>query len=356
MNKTIIFRKIGGIISEITEQYQYLSVDPENINPLELELFVANSHFLSEHLAILKKLDASTGPESSRSKLNTPEQLQPIASQTTRLPGEYEDHSESNVPEPAIFNQADEIRGVPAGTKDDMWFEPVSDSQVLFSSVSITEDTPQVLSRSDAAADVSELVEEAAPEPPQPAFAEEKSAISSEIINETKYVEQEKNQKAMSLVEIEPVKEADSIKLPEPVRQTEIAQEAKPIVESLPLEDKIYQQQADNNNTLTVERVPTLNEILSAGKNKDIPIPNMNFREDRDLKSMIKLNDKLMFVRDLFNGYSLAYSEAIDLVNRFDNFKSADNFLKQNYAEKNRWSEKQNSVDQFYEILNKRFS
>ena len=71
---------------------------------------------------------------------------------------------------------------------------------------------------------------------------------------------------------------------------------------------------------------------------------------------MIKLNDKLLFVRDLFNGYSLAYSEAIEILNRFDNFETADNFLKQSYAGKNRWSEKQSTVDHCYEILNRRFN
>jgi hypothetical protein len=64
----------------------------------------------------------------------------------------------------------------------------------------------------------------------------------------------------------------------------------------------------------------------------------------------------LLFVRDLFNGYSLAYSEAIEILNRFDNFESADNFLKQNYLSKNNWAEKQHVADKFYEILNKRFS
>jgi hypothetical protein len=100
----------------------------------------------------------------------------------------------------------------------------------------------------------------------------------------------------------------------------------------------------------------TLNEILSAQSSQSTVSSQFNQRQSKDLKGLISLNDKLQFVRDLFNGYSLAYSEAIELLNRFDSFEAADNFLKQNYAAKNSWAEKQDVADKFYEILNRRFT
>jgi hypothetical protein len=74
-----------------------------------------------------------------------------------------------------------------------------------------------------------------------------------------------------------------------------------------------------------------------------------------DIKTAINLNDKLLFIKDLFNGYSLAYSEAVELLNRFDNFAEADAFLQSNYALKNGWSEKPQTVEKLYAILRKRF-
>jgi hypothetical protein len=100
----------------------------------------------------------------------------------------------------------------------------------------------------------------------------------------------------------------------------------------------------------------TLNEMLSSQISQNTVSEQFNQRPIKDLKGLISLNDKLQFVRDLFNGYSLAYSEAIELINRFDSFDAADNFLKQNYAIKNSWSDKQDVADKFYEILNRRFS
>ncbi|MBK1441614.1 hypothetical protein JHJ32_16565 [Parapedobacter sp. ISTM3] len=74
-----------------------------------------------------------------------------------------------------------------------------------------------------------------------------------------------------------------------------------------------------------------------------------------DIKAAISLNDKLLFIKDLFNGYSLAYSEAIELLNRYDDFASADAFLQTNYAQKNNWADKQATVDKLYAVLKKRF-
>lgn len=74
-----------------------------------------------------------------------------------------------------------------------------------------------------------------------------------------------------------------------------------------------------------------------------------------DIKSAISLNDKLLFIKDLFNGYSLAYSEAIELLNRYDDLDAAKEFLQVNYAGKNNWDEKSDTVDKLYAILEKRF-
>lgn len=100
---------------------------------------------------------------------------------------------------------------------------------------------------------------------------------------------------------------------------------------------------------------PTLNDILSGNT------PNRNFNTDSrrapitDLKQAISLNDKMRYIKDLFNGYNLAYAEAIDLLNKMPDFKTADAFLKNNYAGKHNWADKQETADQFYELLNMRF-
>ena len=63
MKAHTIFRKIGSILTEINEQYQYLSESPDKLNELELELLSANADFLAEHIKVLKPLDLSVESE-----------------------------------------------------------------------------------------------------------------------------------------------------------------------------------------------------------------------------------------------------------------------------------------------------
>ncbi len=74
-----------------------------------------------------------------------------------------------------------------------------------------------------------------------------------------------------------------------------------------------------------------------------------------DIKLAITLNDKLLYVKDLFNGYNLAYSEAIEILNRFNTFEEATRFLKTNYVTKNNWDSKPATTEKFYALLKRRY-
>lgn len=105
----------------------------------------------------------------------------------------------------------------------------------------------------------------------------------------------------------------------------------------------------------------TINEMIQQQKQAGVNVTQQfqtSTAKDKvvDLKTAVSLNDKLLYIKDLFNGYSLAYSEAIELLNRFDSFAEADAFLQANYAVKNGWSEKTQTVDKFYNLLRKKFN
>lgn len=116
-----------------------------------------------------------------------------------------------------------------------------------------------------------------------------------------------------------------------------------------------------NEEKVVSERPLTINELIQQQKKAGVNM-TQQFQtatsQDKvsDLKGAISLNDKLMFIKDLFNGYSLAYSEALELLNRIDNYAEADAFLQTNYALKNGWAEKPQTVDKFYSLLRKKFN
>ncbi len=142
---------------------------------------------------------------------------------------------------------------------------------------------------------------------------------------------------------------------------TEVIEEPKEIVIEQPQEVLIQEE----INTV-IEEAParplTLNEIISqqkqAGVQNRVYQVNQSGHTDKltDIKAGISLNDKLLFIKDLFNGYSLAYSEAVELLNRFTSYAEADAFLQTNYAIKNKWAEKPHTVEKLYDVLRRRYN
>ena len=162
-------------------------------------------------------------------------------------------------------------------------------------------------------------------------------------------------------IEIEDSNEADEADV-EDVEETlrndeaesEVIQEV--IIANKELEVPAEPEEAPEPETEPEEsaRPLSLNERLSAQRKNELGQRNDTDRIT-DIKSAISLNDKLLFIKDLFNGYSLAYSEAIELLNRYDDFAAADAFLQTNYAQKNNWADKPVAVDKLYAVLRKRF-
>lgn len=166
---------------------------------------------------------------------------------------------------------------------------------------------------------------------------------------------------------------------PEAPRQEERSSSTiKPVVNEVVIQEKniaidpIEEPVADKSEKIddvTAEmetpekrRPLTINERIQQQKKAGLTnVHQFNTSDDRvadrniDLKTAVSLNDKLLFIKDLFNGYSLAYSEAIELLNRFDSFAEADAFLQSNYALKNNWAAKPQTVDKLYVILRKKY-
>lgn len=140
----------------------------------------------------------------------------------------------------------------------------------------------------------------------------------------------------------------------EPVIREVIEEEKVVIVEPVAMNVEA-EVQAETARPLTINEL--IQQQRLAGVNITQQFQTSTTQERvADLRTAVSLNDKLLFIKDLFNGYSLAYSEALELLNRFNNFAEADAFLQSNYALKNGWVEKPQSVDKFYVLLRKKFS
>jgi len=332
MKQEDLFKKLGLILNELNEQYQFLAQNPQQLNELELELFHANANFLADHVQIIKKINLSQ---------QTPLALAPA--------DENQEHPENATVTDDIQDEQ-QVEEIAFSDQPEEFEPPIEEKQ-----------TPDL-------AEIEEEVFKLDNEPSKFEFIlndhsehekfdfEEKSV--DEIFDRPLSEEEEHilaQKRKLREHPIEEIIDTDEDEIgPEPflVRKEE----------DLPITSKDIDLQETPTPEVNVNKnepvedpsyKPTLNDLLASRS-----ATNLNATSPTgisDLKQAINLNDKLLYIKDLFNGYNLAYAEAIDLANKLPNFEAADNFFKKNYAVKNNWAEKQTTVDKFYELLNQRF-
>jgi len=446
MNQEDIFKKIGHILNELNDQYQYLAQNPAELNELELELFLANANFLSDHVQIIRKLNASASPkvlpEHTETVMEPTEErpvvslqqekelpiapvavaepfLKPIAEQEifkidndsssfefilnekpTSDRFDFEQQSVDEIFDRPLSREEEEIIAQKQKLRekdslapeipeeDEIGPEPFLVSSVPLSSTAyeLAEEHESDYKLEDAASQVEAPVEipvsntsqqvqpytdtadyypETVVQEPSPAgehtpahnhqsaepeHANSYSSTDSESVISLSAKESDQAALRPSVEDKQPLIEEDFFKPVSTAKQPE--QEAPKESEpgnANPHSSALPPQAAAAPAKLTLNDILSGNSQMSASKSESSrPVIS-------DLKQAISLNDKLRYIRDLFNGYNLAYAEAIDLLNKMPDFKTADAFLQKNYALKHNWADKQETADQFYELLNQRF-
>ena len=115
---------------------------------------------------------------------------------------------------------------------------------------------------------------------------------------------------------------------------------------------------ADNSSTLAdkfKDEGSSLNDKLSEQKEDKSLASKLQNQQITDLKKGVGINEKFLFINELFDGNMAEYNQAIDHINaNCTSIEEADAyiiFLKQNYN----WDESRNSFIQFRNLLERRF-
>lgn len=394
MKQEDLLKKTGAILNELQEQYEFMMQEPQQISELELELFLANANFLTEHVQILKKIsnyqpvkalpehaqpssaaDTNVAPTQVFDDFFTPDKETPtfefivndrkdaphfVAESTNQQinPEEPEDEDddypekelyEIEEPEEEPYEQAPVEEPVEEPKPLNRYVHPV------YSNMDISSIPPEQIAHDEpvAATEAIEEEDELGPEPflvsqePEtPAPTPIAAAVPEPVIPIF----------STPTPASTPYTEPEAPKYTAPAVPTYTAPVTPANTE--PVTPRYTEPVAPQSSTpAAAAHQPTLNELLAAGRNagQTRPEPEQARPEITDLKRAISLNEKLLFVKDLFDGYNLAYAEAIDLLNKMPDFKTADAFLQKHYAGKHNWAAKQSTADQFYELLHQRF-
>lgn len=375
MNQEDIFKKIGHILNELNDQYQYLAQNPAELNELELELFLANSSFLADHVQIILKLNHTAAqkvlPQHTTSTAELPTQHYAVIEET---------NEEEELAEP-VLEIAEPLQTIPVleepviktvleqemfkldndihtfefilnenPSSDRFEFEEKSIDEIFDRPLSKEEEEiiaqKQKLRESDSLGNDFPEEDEIGPEP----FLV--SAVDEPAVEQIEEPSVEQIEETIAKIE-EPAVEIQETEMTGiSAFQQETAAGVQDELISVP---KNKEEPPVTETISPAQAKLTLNDILSGNTQAATTRMESSRPPVTDLKQAISLNDKLRYIRDLFNGYNLAYAEAIDLLNKMPDFKSADSFLQKNYASKHNWADKQETVDQFYELLNQRF-
>jgi len=296
MRQKEVFNKIGLILKELNDQYKYLEANPDDMNSLELELFVANAHFLKDHAEILNKINlqlSTTKPALPPAK-EEPKTEEKYFEPVVRQPAKQQNAASNSAEEPSLIN-----------------FETSPEL--------IAEEEPEIIRHELDVEEIADWDEE-----------DEEEILEASVATEVAEVEVLTDDEEPEV--IEPV-----VELPEPVTLT-LEKPAKP-----------------TEQPVGKDEVLTINQRMSAQLNKGGVSDQPAGQPVSDLKHAISLNDKLLYIKDLFNGYNLSYSEAIEILNRLGSFEDAERFLSKNYVVKNNWESKADTAAKFYAVLKRRY-
>ncbi|PST82332.1 hypothetical protein C7T94_16255 [Pedobacter yulinensis] len=387
MNQQEIFRKLGTILDELNEQYAYLAESPEKLGGLEVELFLANANFLADHAAIIKKLneksahqpaavapagdfqpsaETAIGTEPGAAVVEAPVQPVATAETTEAETAPARPEFDRDIFKPDDSHQSFEFiineRTEPANWSDAEIEAPLAENEERLEQIAGAEEdearvditsvrVPEGWNEDAVAADDED---EIGPEPflvstndvAPHAWPEQDEPLKGGTINE----DQAGTWPVQSAPAKGPVSEPGTMSRQQvPVNEAPdepVYAAQNPVHPAAPLQ--VEQLAAE-------EKKLNINELFARNREAGEKQQEGGQAPIADLKQAISLNDKLLFIRELFNGYNLAYSEAIDLVNKMNGFDAADSFLQKNYAAKNNWAAKQLTVDKLYELLRRRF-
>ncbi len=187
------------------------------------------------------------------------------------------------------------------------------------------------------------------------------SPFAAEEIIQSEEGPAEKTIEILQIDEAEVEAELEEIKKTAEERN-KISHHGKPAVNFDPIEDiptLTHQQPApikakEIHETIKVSNAASVNEKLRTVQNEisetlqDTPV--------KDLKKAIGINDRYLYINELFRGDEVMYERSIKTINGFAIFPEAEYWIRRELKSKLGWDDKHEVVQQFDQLVRRRFS
>lgn len=107
-------------------------------------------------------------------------------------------------------------------------------------------------------------------------------------------------------------------------------------------------------NEIIADNKPSLNDLLKTEK-VDLATKLTETAGLKDLSKAIDINDKFLFINDLFRGDRNMFDRSIKTINECDNLEDAAYWIERELKVKLGWQENNDTVKRFYTLVRKRF-
>lgn len=119
-------------------------------------------------------------------------------------------------------------------------------------------------------------------------------------------------------------------------------------------ETPVPENQTNLMDAIDEETVASLNEKFQRDDSATLA-SKLGKTPISDLKAAIGINQKFLYMNDLFEGEHDAFHEAVDSLNRFDNYQQALDYINKELIGKFKWEKDSKSVASFMNLVERRY-
>jgi len=141
-----------------------------------------------------------------------------------------------------------------------------------------------------------------------------------------------------------------------PIEETQILITKKEAASAMQQDDEKAREEAEEisiNERFNRDKTP-LNQRLMSEPKKTLAELHRDQKVD-NLKESLTLNQQFMFIKELFSGDELKFTQALEKLESCNTYDEAHNLLERSYAHDNQWEMDSEPVSKFLEILSRRF-